>query len=306
MISDNRQRSVINTANRVERRRNGEYGARSKPKPKKKVKQKIIREPIASEWYYIIKWLAIICMVCDHIRHLPIEWSDEAFLGLYMVGRMAFPLFAWELSECFHFTKHPVKHLLNIGLLAVVSEIPYDKAIKSGWFDWDWQNVCFTFLLSWLMLMALHADWSKLYEKCGLKVKGFIKLGAKATGLGITTLLFILAEKMHVDYIYYGVAYVMLFDFARNRKYRKLWEFIATVAFIGSAGSGLTEMYLTCFFSLALIWWAEWDAKKPQKKNEAVSKVLLSKPSKLICRYFYPAHLTILVIIGMIMNGVMK
>jgi hypothetical protein len=279
---------------------------RTKQKATEKIKPKIVREPITSEWYYIIKWLALICMAADHIRHLPIDWKDETFLGLFMVGRMAFPLFAWELSECFHFTKHRVKHLLSIGILALVSEIPYDKAIKSGWFDWNWQNVCFMFLLSWLMLMALHADWSKLYEKCGLKVKGVVKFSSKLTGLGITALLFVAAEKLHVDYIYYGMALVMLFDFARNRKFRKLWEFAAVTAFIGSAGSGLTECYLTCYFSLALIWWAEWDAKHPQKKRELTSRILLSKPGKLICRYFYPAHLIILTITALVMNGVAK
>ena len=55
-------------------------------------------------------------MLADHIRHLPVKWNSDVFVGLFMVGRMAFPLFAWELSECFHFTKHPTKHLLNIGL----------------------------------------------------------------------------------------------------------------------------------------------------------------------------------------------
>ena len=166
---------MISTANRTERRKNGEYKIR--PKPKKKIEQK----PIASEWYYIIKWFAIACMLADHIRHLPVKWNSDVFVGLFMVGRMAFPLFAWELSECFHFTKHPIKHLLNIGLLAVISEIPYDKAVKSEWLTWQWQNVCFTFLLSWLMLMALHNDWSKMYEKFGLEVKGIIKVSAKLT-----------------------------------------------------------------------------------------------------------------------------
>ena len=291
---------MISTTNRTERRKNGKYKIR--PRPKKKIEQK----PIASEWYYIIKWFAIACMLADHIRHLPVKWNSDVFVGLFMVGRMAFPLFAWELSECFHFTKHPTKHLLNIGLLAVISEIPYDRAVKGEWLTWQWQNVCFTFLLSWLMLMALHNDWSKMYEKFGLEVKGIIKVSAKLTGLGITALLFILAAKINVDYIYYGTALVLLFDFARNRRFRKLWEFIAIFAFIGSAGSGLTSCYLTCFFSLALIWWAEWYAKRPQKKNEKVSKVLLSKPSKMICRYFYPAHLIVLMVIALVMNGVMK
>ena len=236
---------------------------------------------------------------------------DESYHGLTYVkafGKMGYTtkLVAQLMRDLGSIPAPQNSFLLNIGLLAVISEIPYDRAVKGEWLTWQWQNVCFTFLLSWLMLMALHNDWSKMYEKFGLEVKGIIKVSAKLTGLGITALLFILAAKINVDYIYYGTALVLLFDFARNRRFRKLWEFIAIVAFIGSAGSGLTSCYLTCFFSLALIWWAEWDAKRPQKKNEKVSKVLLSKPSKMICRYFYPAHLIVLMVIALVMNGVMK
>lgn len=283
-----------------------------KPSGKEK-KLKYIREPITSEWYYAIKWFAIIFMVIDHIRRLPVDWGGETYLTLFMVGRMAFPLFAWELSECFHFTKNSKKHLLNIGLLAVISEIPFDK-LKGEWFDWNRQNVCFTFLLSWLMLMAIHTDWTKLYEKSGLKIKWAVKLCAKSTNLGITMILFLIAYGFQVDYIHYGMIVVLLFDFSRSRKHRKIWEFISISMHIVLAGIRLTGMdragtYITCYFCLILMWAAESNIKNVKEncsEKKFINKLLQSSPSKLICRYFYPLHLTILAITGMVMNALAK
>ena len=263
------------------------------------------QKPIASEWYYAIKILAIIFMVTDHtFKAVSFGCSDETLLMMRMIGRMAFPLFAWELVECFHFTRNRGKHLLNIGMLALISEIPYDKALKSGFFDWNWQNVCFTFLLSWLMLMLLHANWQKAYTQLGLKESAFKKTAVKLSGIAMAAPIMWLAGKLHVDYIFWGVGLVLLFEFAHSRKHRKLWEFLAISAYVGIMGSTpeMKLVYLPCFFCLIFMYLAECDAMKPQRKNAVISKLLLSNQSKQICRFFYPAHLVILAILRGVIN----
>lgn len=241
-------------------------------------------------------------MVIDHLfKAVNFGLSDETQVLLLMIGRMAFPFFAWELVECFHFTKNKWKHLFSIGLLATVSEIPYDRAIRNSWFDWNRQNICLTLFLSWLMLMLLHADWNKIYTNLGMTKDTKLKRAfAKMSGLSMAAPIMWVAGKTQADYVWWGIGFVLLLDFAHSRKFRKVWEFITIVTYIGCMGledSIMRMVYMPCFFCLIFMWLAELDAKKPQKKNEFVSKMLLSKTSKTICRYFYPAHLIILLIL---------
>jgi len=266
-------------------------------------KQEKRTAPISSEWYYVIKWLAIICMVVDHTaKTVGTGWSDETLLAMRMIGRMAIPFFAWEIVQCFHFTKDRVKHLIQIGVLAVISEVPYDKVLKGKWCTWEWQNVCFTFLLGWVCLLLMNVDWNKFLEKCGIKSKGIRKAAAKMAGVATCFPVFALSEKIHVDYIWHGVGLVFLFEFARNRKHKKFWEFIAVATYAGSMGIPLVPVYSTCFFCLIFMWLAEYDAVHPQKKREFASKLLLSRPSRIISRFFYPAHLIVLGILSEVLK----
>lgn len=267
-------------------------GAVNTKKDVKTVKQ---NEPINSEWYYAIKWLAIIFMVIDHIpKTIETGWSDETLLLMRMIGRMAMPLFAWEIVQCFHFTKDRKKHLIQLGVLAVISEIPYDRSMTGQWCTWERQNVCFTFLLGWLVVWLMNTDWDNYFYKNGLTGKRFRKAASKLAGVATSFPLFFIANVLHVDYVWQGVGLVFLFEFARNRKHRKLWELIAVMAYIGSMGTELVPIYLPCFFCLIFMWLAEYDAVRPQRKNAFAGKVLLGKPSRMICRYFYPAHLIVL------------
>ena len=81
-----------------------------------------------------IKILACLAMLIDHIavvlgsdmqNVLPFntEW-------MRVVGRMAFPLFVFCLAEGWRHTKHKENYIKNMGLLALVSQIPYVLAVN--------------------------------------------------------------------------------------------------------------------------------------------------------------------------------
>ncbi len=272
-------------------------------KDKKDKKPKTLKRGITSEWYYAIKWLAIICMVLDHtFKAINFGCSDDTLLMIKMIGRMAFPLFAWELVECFHFTKNRVKHLFMILALAIVSEAPYDRALKGTWCTWEWQNVCFTFLIGWLVIWSFNLDWEKLYWNLGLKGKGTRKIVPKFAPIACFYPLYLLANYACVDYIWHGIGLVFLFEFAYRRKHRKLFEFIAIAAYAGSMGVSISQIYLSCFFCLIPMWMSECAGTHTksgeERQSTPVGKLLTSAPSKWICRTFYPAHLLVLAIIS--------
>lgn len=71
-------------------------------------------------------------------------------------GRMAFPIFAFLLVEGFCHSRNRVNYALRIGLLAVISEIPFDLAIYNTWYYPGYQNVVFTLLIGILVMACLE------------------------------------------------------------------------------------------------------------------------------------------------------
>lgn len=130
-----------------------------------------------------LKIIAMICMLIDHIGAVIVEraliangyleaanTSEEALttflqshMGLYVadmlmraIGRISFPLFCFLLIEGFLHTHDVKKYALNLGLFALISEIPFNLAFKGDWKDLTYQNVFFTLFLGLLMMILLR------------------------------------------------------------------------------------------------------------------------------------------------------
>lgn len=53
------------------------------------------------------------------------------------IGRIAFPIFIFQIIEGVRHTDHPWRYLSRIAVLAVISEVPFDLALFGQWFTWD-------------------------------------------------------------------------------------------------------------------------------------------------------------------------
>jgi len=275
---------------------------RKEKKEKRLIAKENLNSHITSEWYYVVKCIAILVMLIESIAKVigQDRWGDEVVYTMRVIGRIAFPLFAWELVECFHFTKHKWKHSFRIGLIAIISEIPFDKTSSGLWYDTSIQNICFTFFIGWIMLMFLNADWKKFYNKIGVGSNTkFKQLIIKMSAIGACLPLLFLPYEFNVEYLWRGIGLIFLFEFAKRNYHRKFWECIAIICFIGSMGIQGTKIYSACYFCLVLMYLAEWNSKKQMKNDEKVpNKFLVNKFSKTVCRWFYPAHLIILAVIA--------
>ncbi len=80
---------------------------------------------------FVLKLIAIIAMLIDHIGYLmgTVPNTSPALQTLAflcrMVGRIAFPIFAFQIAQGYRKTSNVYKYGLRLLILAVVSQIPY-------------------------------------------------------------------------------------------------------------------------------------------------------------------------------------
>lgn len=260
--------------------------------------------PITTTGFYFFKWIACITMVIDHVAlffQSQCAIPPETYLTMRGIGRTAFPLFAYLLVESFHHTENKKKHLFRIGMLALVSEIPYDiiniskVPVGENILNFGYQNVCLSLFISFALLMITNVKYDsieKLYGsgKFGKLIKGSVKI----IFLGIAM---IAAYFLHVDYSFSGVLFVFLLNLARDKKHKRIFQALA-FALLGVMGKHYVYLFLIVPFAFIVL--VEY-SKKNERKDNVVFRVIRSKFSRKLTGIFYPLHMIILIIVRAIM-----
>lgn len=110
-----------------------------------------------------LKNIALVSMVIDHAAVGLIEQSELASgaawslcgIAMRLVGRVAFPLFAFMIAEGAAHTRDRRRYALRLLLLAIVSEIPFNLVAGGGALTYPAdQNTVFTLLLGLLAIWA--------------------------------------------------------------------------------------------------------------------------------------------------------
>jgi len=84
---------------------------------------------------FALKVIAVVTMIVDHVATIIImanphlvEANPIVFNYMRYVGTISFPIFAYLIANgCVH-TKNIYKYLVRLGILAIISEVPYDLA----------------------------------------------------------------------------------------------------------------------------------------------------------------------------------
>ncbi len=149
-----------------------------------------------------LKIIACIFMLIDHIgvRIFP------TIIDFRIIGRLAFPIFAYFIAEGCKYTKNKIKRLITIIIFAVLCEIPY--LLYSGR---HYGNILFTFSLSVILIYTIQYAKKMLHKK--QIISAFISVAVVSSFVYITT------RFIGVDYGFYGVlvpVFVSLSDYKEN------------------------------------------------------------------------------------------
>ncbi|TFY90013.1 conjugal transfer protein TraX [Pseudomonas kairouanensis] len=105
----------------------------------------------------LLKWLALLCMVLDHLRYVGLSLD-----GLYVPGRLAFPWFCLAIAANLNRVKNAQVSWRYLGwllLFSVISEVPYRLFIE----DADTLNVLPTLALG--LLVARGWQQKALFDR---------------------------------------------------------------------------------------------------------------------------------------------
>ena len=145
-----------------------------------------------------LKIIAIISMAIDHF--------GAVFLGAYAlpyalcrtIGRLAFPIFCFLLSEGFYHTSNRKNYFLRLLAFAFIAEIPFNLAFTKEIIHFGGLNVFFSLCLGFAAIWVLDSIDNLL-----ISIPSVLCLCA-------------LASIMGTDYKWYGVALIIIFYLLRK------------------------------------------------------------------------------------------
>ncbi len=159
----------------------------------------------------VLKLIAMLTMLIDHVAsHLMTNDLVLFSVGsravplrgvLIMVGRVAFPLFCFLLTEGFLHTRNRLRYGISLLLFALISEIPWDLEHYNSVFNMKTQNVFFTLLLGYLGICAIEL----LKQRPVVQLASLLALAVTAMGL-------------KADYGLWGYIFVILLYVLRDHE----------------------------------------------------------------------------------------
>lgn len=156
-----------------------------------------------------LKLIAILAMTIDHMGFILFPHA----LWMRGIGRLAFPIFCFSLTEGFCHTHDLKRYMWRMLMVGLLSEIPFNLAESGQMWSVSHQNVFFTLLIGLIMLYYCE------------KVSGTVK---KAE---VVIVAMFVAEFLHTDYGALGVLLVAIFWFTREHKWYQAvldggWNFL--------------------------------------------------------------------------------
>lgn len=218
---------------------------------------------------FVLKIIAVITMFIDHLGYA----IYGKFSYFNYIGRLAFPIFAFGISEGYIHTKSKKNYLMRLFIFAVASQVPF-MLFRSMFTNGFALNIFFTLLVGLIAIIG--------YEQCKNKYVGLLLVACLA----------LTADTFKMDYGYFGVLMIFIFHIFKDKK------IFMNLSFIGLCllkyiplyiSNGFYYAYILLFIGtvLSLIPINLYNGKK-------------GHDVKYLLYGFYPAHLMVLYVFNLL------
>lgn len=203
----------------------------------------------------MIKIIAFIAMTIDHINYVY-QFDNPLLL---IIGRLAFPLFAWGIAAGSKRTSNSKRYAMRLLLIAVVSQVPY-------WllFNNTSLNVCFTLLIG-LCIIEIYESRKRKYLKW-LYILGIL----------------IISDALNIEYGIYGLLIIFTFYKMDKKNYHYIFLIQILVTLFGVYIYNFKDIQFIAVLSIYIV-------TLLQKSD--------FKLNKWFQYSFYPLHLVVLLCI---------
>ena len=210
-----------------------------------------------------LKIIACVTMLIDHIGAVLLP--DLLFLRL--IGRVAFPIFAFLIAQGYIHTHNSKKYLIRLFIFALISEIPNNLAFKG-------QPICLGSTLN--IFFTLFLGLLAIYIYDHYKKLSIIPL----------IIIVVVAHYFKVDYGIYGIAMIFSFYFFRDDFYKQMFGLclvsLGYEGYIYIRDNYINYVQMYSLASLIILYF--YNGKKGYNL-------------KYLFYFFYPVHLIILTLI---------
>lgn len=218
---------------------------------------------------FVLKIIAIVSMFCDHLGYA----IYKKFSYFNYIGRLAFPIFAFGISEGYKHTRSKKNYLMRLFMFALISQAPF-MFFNSMFRDGFSLNIFFTLFLGLIAII------------------GYEQSKNKAIGLLLVVCLGLTADALKMDYGYFGLFTIFIFHVFKENKA------LMNLSFIGLCllkyiplyiNSGFYYAYIILFLGtiLSLVFINLYNGKKGPN-------------TKYLLYTFYPAHLILLYVFNLL------
>ena len=121
-----------------------------------------------------------------------------------IIGRIAFPIFAFLLVEGFFKTRSRAKYLATLLIFGVISEVPFDLFTTKQFFEPNWNNIMFTLALMLVTIWMIDVLKKKM-EKFPKILWFFLSFGLVLTYNGERG-----KQNKLINYLFYPVHMLIL------------------------------------------------------------------------------------------------
>lgn len=243
-----------------------------------------------------LQLIAIIAMTIDHITWLVFPGYPTELLpiSLHIIGRLAFPIMAYFIAEGYYYTKNKNKYMLRIFIFALISHIPYMmQSIPFQQYGWlslipfatgtgiqrflNQASVLWAYFVGLLMLRVNDSKRLKYYQKVLLIL--LLCLVAFPADWSCVASLVILSihtnREKPINQIFWSMFYIAIYAIVYIFSLDKVYGFLQFGVI------------------LSIIPLSLYNGKKSD--NEKLNKIM-----KWFFYIYYPLHLLILGILGLI------